>query len=89
MDENLSGLYFLVFVFLLGEKKVGEGELLGIPWWLHGLRIWCCYCCDSGYSSGAGLIPGPGTSAYRGRGQKKVLVGNIWEPHFQSRHLPR
>lgn len=26
--------------------------------WLSGLRVWCCDCCGSGYSCGAGLIPG-------------------------------
>ena len=30
-----------------------------------------CHCCGSGYSCGAGSIPGPGTSASRGCNQKK------------------
>ena len=28
-----------------------------------GLRIQHCHYCSSGYHSGAGLVPGPGTSA--------------------------
>ena len=43
---------------------------MGVPLWCSGLRIWC-HSCGSGYCSGAGLIPGPGTSSCRGCGQKK------------------
>ena len=30
----------------------------GVPWWLSGLRIWCCHCCGSSCCCGTGLIPG-------------------------------
>ena len=49
-----------LFVFLLLSCK----NALGVPWWLSGLRIWHGHCC------GVCLIPGPGTSACRGSGQK-------------------
>ena len=40
-------------------------ETTGVPWWLSGLKIWCCFCC------GAGSIPSLGTSACLGCGQRK------------------
>ena len=39
--------------------------MIGVPWWLSGLGTWCCPCCGSGYSCGAGSIPGLGTSTCR------------------------
>uniref|UniRef100_A0A8D1NRS6 Epidermal growth factor receptor pathway substrate 15 n=1 Tax=Sus scrofa TaxID=9823 RepID=A0A8D1NRS6_PIG len=44
---------------------------LGVPWWLSRLRIWHCHCGGSSHCCGVGLIPGPGTSACLGHGQKK------------------
>lgn len=38
--------------------------------WLSGLRVWCCDCCGSGYSCGAGLIPGQ-------KVKKKKSVQNV------------
>ena len=32
-----------------------------------------CHCCGLGHCCGTGLIPGPGTSACYGCGQKSVL----------------
>ena len=51
----------------------------GVPWWLSGLRLWCCHCCSSGYYCGVGLSPCPGTSACHGHGQKK--------PQSQMKHI--
>ena len=34
----------------------------GVPIWLSKLKIWHCHCSILGYCSGAGLIPGPGTT---------------------------
>ena len=41
---------------LLGPITSTNGPC-GVPWWLSGLRIWCCYCC------GLGSVPGSGISA--------------------------
>ena len=49
----------------LSRKKVFKSKQdLGIPWWLSGLRIQCCHC------YGIGSIPGLGTFAWCGHGQK-------------------
>lgn len=40
-------------------------RITGVPRWLRGLRVRCCHYC------GSGSLPGPGTSACDGRGQKK------------------
>ena len=32
---------------------IHKNKLKGVPWWLSGWRIWCCY--------GTGLLPGPRT----------------------------
>ena len=58
----------LVFLFLAkqGPLKITHQTIsffllkilhAGVPWWLRGLRIQCCYGC------GSGSIPGRGTSA--------------------------
>ena len=43
----------------------------GVPSWLNGLRIWWYHFCGSGHCHGAGLNPGPGTSAWCRHGQIK------------------
>jgi len=57
-------------------RKVSLGQLeslfprcsyIGVPWWLRGLRTQCCA------RGGSDSIPGPGTSAYHGCGQKKKI----------------
>ena len=42
----------------------------GVPLWLRRLKIWHCHCCGLGHGHGTGLIPGLGTSACCGHGQK-------------------
>ena len=42
----------------------------GVPWCLSRLSIWRGHCYGSGYSCTVGSIPGPGTSACAGVGQK-------------------
>lgn len=44
-----------------------------VPWWLNRLRIWRCYCRDSGHCCGTGSVPGQGTSLvpWMQRGKKK------------------
>ena len=50
-------------------------RLLGVPWWLSGLRIWCCYCCGSGCCCGRDSIPGLGELPHvRGTAKKKKLL---------------
>ena len=44
-------------------KKNFFEAYFGVLWWLSGLRVWHCQYCGSGYSCGAGLTPGLGTSA--------------------------
>ena len=44
--------------------------------WHSGLRIWHCHYSGSGCCCGVGLIPGLGTSACRGSGQKKKRKNN-------------
>ena len=34
--------------------------MIGVPWWLSSLWIWCYHCYGSGCCCGMGLIPGPG-----------------------------
>ena len=31
-------------------------ENIGVPWWLSGLRIWCCHCYGLGWISGPKLM---------------------------------
>ena len=57
-------------ILLMAELRF-EPTILGVPWWLGRLRIWCCHGCGLGHCSGSGSVPGPGTSACRGRGQKQ------------------
>lgn len=52
----------------------------GAPWWLNGLRIWCCHCCGSGGCYGGGSIPGPGTSACPSCSQKKKKLAMVLCP---------
>ena len=49
----------------LSLLSVINKTLLGVPWWLSGLRIWHCHCC------GPGLMPGPGPSPCHQCGQKE------------------
>ena len=51
-------------------EKIQIRNSLVAPW----VKYWCCHCCGSGYSCGVGSIPGPGTSAYHGHGQKFLYV---------------
>ena len=50
---------------------IRNNATIEILWWLSGLRIQCGHCC------GAGLIPGPGTSAWRRCGQKYIYNNKI------------
>ena len=50
-----------------GIKK----DHVGVPWWLSGLRIWCCHYSGSGHCYGAGLMPGSGTSPCYRHGQEE------------------
>ena len=45
----------------------------GVPWWIRRQRTWHCHCCGSGYVSGTGSIPGPGTSPYCRCVQKEMI----------------
>ena len=49
-------------------------HIQGVPWWLSGPRIQHCHCCGSGHYYGTGSVPGPGTSACYGCGQKKPFT---------------
>ena len=51
--------YILKYLVILRIK--GKGNL-GVPWWLNGLRIWCCPCCGCGYCCGMGFHHWPGNS---------------------------
>ena len=42
----------------------------GVLWWINGLKIWHCHCCDSGHCCYVGSDPGPGTSTCLGHSQK-------------------
>ena len=54
---------------------------MGVPWWLRGLRIWCCHSCCSGRCCGLGLTPGLRTSTCCGCGPKKSRVSYTDFPH--------
>ena len=45
-------------------------NLLGVPWWPSGLRVWHCHYCS------VHLVPGPETSACCGSGQKKGSINS-------------
>ena len=56
------------------SKTMGYANLKRIPrvpWWLSGLKIWCCHYCGCGYCCGMGSIPGLGTSACHRFSKKK------------------
>ena len=52
-------------------------RILGVPWYLSGLRTWHCHCCGSGCCCGADLIPGMEISACPGGGQKNKNERNL------------
>ena len=47
------------------EKKKKRNLFFGVPYWHNGLRLWHYHCC------GSCSVPGPGTSACWGHGQKQ------------------
>ena len=49
---------------------------LGVPWWLSGLRTWCCHCCSLGHCPGMGLISRLGISTCHGYGQKNLSLSH-------------
>ena len=57
--KSSSAIADLSVSFPLGQYF--KTLVLGVPWWLSGLGIWCCHCC------GVGSVPGFETSTcYRG-----------------------
>ena len=80
-------LYFLIVFFrqIPNHRSIERNDRAGwlkawtpgVPWWYRRLRIWCCHCWSMG------LIPGPGTSAYYGYGQKTNKQTNKTnKPHW-------
>ena len=61
MDKAIECHLFVISQCLLRNYS------FGVPQWLSGLRIWCCYCW------GEGSIPGTRISACHGHGLKKNL----------------
>ena len=64
------------FPCFLCTSSIACVKCIGVPWWLSALRIWHCHCCGSGYSCGAGSIPGPGTFTCCGNGKKRIKYIN-------------
>ena len=54
-------------------------QVLGVPSWLSRLRTLHSQCYGSGYSCGAGLIPGPGTSAFPVLVLESAI--SLWSPN--------
>ena len=69
---------------VLNNKK--KKTLLGVPWWLSGIRTWCCNCSSSGHPCGTGAITGPGTSTCFERGQKIFLKNDPVVLQVKSKH---
>ena len=53
-----------------------------VPLWLSGLRIWHCHYSGSDHCCGVGLIPGLGTFACHGHGQKKKKLNKKIKCHI-------
>ena len=47
--------------------------MVGVLWWLSGLKIQRCHCCGSGYLCGTGSFLGPGTSEYRKKKKRNYV----------------
>ena len=60
---------------------------LGVPWWLSRLRIQCCHY-GSGYSHGAGWIPGPELPNTLGMAKKKKRRRMTGDPGWWLYNLP-
>ena len=61
MRPNHRAKAVLSKVLLFGLH--GTEMFLGVPWWLSGLRIWCCHCSSLCHCCGTGSVPDLGTSA--------------------------
>ena len=62
---------FLCNKFLTVKHWIKSIYVLGVPWWLSGLKIQHCHCCGTGrYCGGVGSIPGLGTPVCHGCGKK-------------------
>ena len=69
--ESPMGLLTFGTVFeILYKQNNLEIYKISVPVWLNRLKTRHCHCRGSGHCCGTGLIPGPGSSACRGRGQK-------------------
>ena len=51
-----SGPFLSVCLFNPSPNKYP----VGVPWWLSGVRIWCCHCGGLGHCSGMDSIAGQG-----------------------------
>ena len=47
--------------------------ILGIPWWLSGLRIQCCLCCGTGSVPGTELLRATGLTKKKKKEKKNLL----------------
>ena len=54
--------------------------------WCSDLGIQCCHFCGSGCSCNGGLIPGPGTSAYR-HSKNRQTNANSWRDSSLSLYV--
>ena len=43
------------------------------PWWLDGLRSWCCYCCGADSLSGLGTFPSHWSGKEKKRQNKDIF----------------
>ena len=68
IDEERNMLINFTIVIISSCMCLSK-HLVGVPWWLNEWRIQYCHCCGSGCCYGAGSIPAPETSAWRGCGQ--------------------
>ena len=75
---NCSSAVILAFSCNQENKKY----VLGIPWWLSGLRIWLYHCHDSLCCGGLSSGPGPGISVGWGCDLKKKSVFSHLFIHF-------
>ena len=73
-NQNEKGLGLIHCWILRAHSSVLQvlyKQVLGVPWWLSGLRIWHCHCCGLGCCCGTDSVPGPRTCAWHGHSQTK------------------
>lgn len=74
------GIQTCTSIFLVNIRY----NILEVPLWCSGLRIWYCYSCGSGHNCNAVNVPGPGTSTCGRCSQRKKEKIEYTIPIYQS-----